>query len=356
METRSQSPAVVTAPRVETVREDHLDEWLAANGSSALAVVRFERASIASEARPERLPNGASVAPPLEVAANLPQLGSHRLVEVWCGAGEIERGREGDLEFAHDGTSLFGSIELEVGMGGASASATRHAYGAILAFLTRRGYPHPLRMWNVIPDIHGTEAEIERYQQFCAMRSRAFEACYGSGFPRRLCASSAVGSRDSKLLVYFLAARLPGRHWENPRQVSAYEYPLRYGPRSPSFARATSLVTGSCGTSSLTVFVSGTASIVGHESRHEGEAALQLAETLCNLEILVARACGGELRPVGPSALASLSALKVYVRDAADLECLRWGLEERARPSAETLFLEADICRRELLVEVEGVV
>ena len=318
METRSQSPAVVTAPRVETVREDHLDEWLAANGSSALAVVRFERASIASEARPERLPNGASVAPPLEVAANLPQ--------------------------------------LEVGMGGAIASATRHAYGAILAFLTRRGYPHPLRMWNVIPDIHGTEAEIERYQQFCAMRSRAFEACYGSGFPRRLCASSAVGSRDSKLLVYFLAARLPGRHWENPRQVSAYEYPLRYGPRSPSFARATSLVTGSCGTSSLTVFVSGTASIVGHESRHEGEAALQLAETLCNLEILVARACGGELRPVGPSALASLSALKVYVRDAADLECLRWGLEERARPSAETLFLEADICRRELLVEVEGVV
>ena len=49
---------------------------------------------------------------------------------------------------------------------------------------------------------------------------------------------------------------------ENPLQMPAYEYPDTYGPRSPSFARATTVTTA--GVASL--YVSGTASIRGHRT------------------------------------------------------------------------------------------
>ena len=87
---------------------------------------------------------------------------------------------------------------------------------------------------------------------------------------------------------------------ENPRQLSASLYPPRYGLRSPMFARA-ALVPNGRGAQLL---VSGTASIVGHESLHIGDPERQLEETARNFEALVetamradsgrprARACG----------------------------------------------------------------
>ena len=57
--------------------------------------------------------------------------------------------------------------------------------------------------------------------------------------PERLCAASAVGSLGGELSICFLGSKERGVHCENPRQLPAYRYPKLYGPRSPSFARAT---------------------------------------------------------------------------------------------------------------------
>ena len=158
-------------------------------------------------------------------------------------------------------------------------------------------------------------------------------------------AACALGTAGGPLVVAFLASRHAPLALENPRQVPAYDYPADYGPRAPTFARATLLA----GASGETLFVSGTASIVGHRTMHEGDAAAQTAETLANLQALLAvanarSACGGY-------ALDAL-ALKVYVRHRADLPAVQAALSQHTR--ARAVFLLADVCRENLLVEIEA--
>jgi len=99
------------------------------------------------------------------------------------------------------------------------------------------------------------------------------------------------------------------------------------------------------------LLASGTASIVGHVSQHAGDVVAQLHESLSNLKVLLCEAetCSG-LR----FALSKPEALRVYLRDPADLATLRTVLAQRM-PLDRVLFLHGDICRRELLVELEGV-
>ena len=93
-------------------------------------------------------------------------------------------------------------------------------------------------------------------------------------------------SSDSPVVVYFLAGRVAPVFVENPRQVSAYHYPREYGTHSPVFSRAALLRQAQ----SLTLFISGTASIVGHRSLHLGDTAAQTRETLTNIEALLGEA------------------------------------------------------------------
>jgi chorismate lyase/3-hydroxybenzoate synthase len=101
------------------------------------------------------------------------------------------------------------------------------------------------------------------------------------------------------------------------------------------------------------LFVSGTASIVGHASAHPGDAVAQLDETLANLEALLdrARAAGHE----GAARLRSGSLLKVYVRAGVDAAAVERRLRECLGSDLGLLILEADICRSDLLVEIEAV-
>jgi len=213
--------------------------------------------------------------------------------------------------------------------------AARIAYDEILRTTRERGYPHLLRVWNHVRDINEGEGESERYKRFCAGRHDAFDAAqWGKD---RLPAASAVGIRRRGLHIYYLAAQAPGRQIENPRQVSAYDYPEQYGRRSPSFARAT-VFNGM-------LFVAGTSSIVGHETKHAGDIDRQLDETLINIETIA--------RAAGCSGLVDLTHVKLYLRNAADVKIAN--ALRAAIPQARLLVLEADICRRELLLEIEAV-
>ena len=98
------------------------------------------------------------------------------------------------------------------------------------------------------------------------------------------------------------------------------------------------------------LLISGTASIVGHRSQHHGDPLAQLDETIRNMQVLASQAFKGAVNALERRAL-----LKVYVREPAQ----RSAIEERLRrawPNVTLLFLAADICRRELLLEIEGVV
>ncbi len=99
------------------------------------------------------------------------------------------------------------------------------------------------------------------------------------------------------------------------------------------------------------IFVAGTSSVVGHETLHAGDVSAQLGETLRNLDLIVREAAG---RAGRRATLDDFSMIKTYLRHSAHYELVAARVTS-ALPKARHLFLEADICRRDLLIEIEGV-
>jgi chorismate lyase / 3-hydroxybenzoate synthase len=301
-------------------------------------------------------------APRVPVTASMtPSLGAaDDLCEVWRVAGdahlELANGTASEsrphervhYRFCED--LLFGSVTIEERAFGDSAAlsqATMAAYARIFEVLERSEHQHLIRVWNYLPEINREADGDERYRHFNSARQSAFRA-WGRPTAVSVPAASALGSpAGSPISIYFLAAREPPKMIENPRQTSAYHYPKKFGIHSPSFSRAC-VLTESGGTN---LFVSGTASIVGHETIHPGDVTAQTRETLANIDSLLEEAN----RVVGTPryALDGLK-LKVYVRRPADLDAIRHSLAPRLRPSTSIVFLQADVCREDLLVEIEA--
>ena len=63
--------------------------------------------------------------------------------------------------------------------------------------------------------------------------------------------------------------------------------------------------------------------------------------------------CSSDLSPRGPQR--SRGRFKVYVREPGHLEAIRQALDIPLFASSQIVYLQGDLCRRELLVEIEGV-
>ena len=163
----------------------------------------------------------------------------------------------------------------------------------------------------------------------------------------QLPAACALGTANGPLSIAFLLGRKAPVAIENPRQVSAYEYPEDYGPKTPSFSRATLL----CLEYSSILFISGTASIVGHQTLHTTDVVAQTKETLANLEAVIAEAnhTTGKVKFNLRNVF-----LRVYIRHAADISLVRNEIHRHLGEATKAVFIQADICRQELLLEIEA--
>jgi enamine deaminase RidA (YjgF/YER057c/UK114 family) len=289
-------------------------------------------------------------------AINTPVLGEASvLCEVWRTQQAVESGTRGRVRYARTADMLFGCIAVEeseppgsvVGERTPLYDATEQAYQEILRTLDALGYAHLIRVWNYVSEINRDTHGTERYRQFNSARQAAL---LGSGRPvtGNVSAACALGAvAGSPLVIYFLSGHTAPTFIENPRQISAYNYPPQYGARSPVFSRAAVLHEPD----GMTLFISGTASIVGHRTIHAGDPAAQTRETLTNIEALVR-----EANRVTGSEEFTLEALacKVYVRHPADLPVIQAELRAALGPTPRAVYLQADICRRDLAVEIEA--
>ena len=272
--------------------------------------------------------------------------------EVWHGNGQQTQGQCGAIHYRHDDAVLFGVIVLSETMFAAGADktplqqATESAYRQVFALLDTLHYPYLFRFWNYIADINSHSFGLERYRQFNLGRQDAFLA-HGRDVVGNVPAACALGSAQGPLSIAFLAGRVVPLSIENPRQISAYQYPQQYGPRNPTFSRA-SLVRLR---QDEVLFVSGTASIVGHETLHAADVVAQTRETMTNIQAVLAEA--NRLASQPGFNLASLS-YKVYVRHPADLVQIRTELERIVGTPPNAVYLQADVCRQELLLEIEA--
>jgi chorismate lyase/3-hydroxybenzoate synthase len=242
--------------------------------------------------------------------------------------------------------------------------AVRDAYRVVAESLRNSGH-HPVRFWNFVPGIHADMGGgRDRYMVFNAGRYAAFEEWFGQAalFTRTVPTASAVGIGSGALAIYALGGRDAGLPVENPRQVPAYRYSARYGKLPPCFARGTIVrglpIASGAGLDAPALLVGGTASIVGEESLHDRDARQQALETFENLAELVAAARrqmhGADSHPAPRAAFDAFTELRVYIVRDSDAPLLREMVAERFGRTARIEFAQADLCRRELLVEIEG--
>lgn len=232
---------------------------------------------------------------------------------------------------------------------------------AYRAVLDRIGSEHPLRFWAFIPRIHADYGNgLDRYMAFNAGRFAAFSAWFGGrdSFSLSIPTGSAVGSGSSDFALYGLASRWPASPVENPRQVPAYHYSRRFGPLPPCFARAT-LLRREPELENL-LLVGGTASIAGEDSCHLGDLVSQTGETLHNLASVVRSACQGSETPLRESDgdvcrwLSLFRELRVYFREAEHQQRILELVQAAFPGTGRIEMLTAELCRPELLVEIEG--
>lgn len=332
--TKSSSISVTLVP------EKDLEKFSRHCDSKVMAALGFGRGALVSSSEDC-----------LRMTVDLPQLGNEPLVEVWTSDLPHAVNRSGNISYASNPDLVIGLIECHEPQEGRLDQLTLQAYREILDFVNRMGFPFLVRFWNYFPNINQKTNGIERYKLFCAGRHDAFVEKYNSIY-KHLSAGSAVGSRSGPLTIIFMAARnRDGMHFENPRQISAYRYPNCYGMRSPSFARATCKDWGG----QKYLYVAGTASIVGYESRHAHSPLEQVKETHRNIEFLLSH-CSALLNEGGKKIdFADAIVTKTYVRNEELYSLARDEMNRKMSGSQPGLYLVGDICREELLVEIEGI-
>jgi enamine deaminase RidA (YjgF/YER057c/UK114 family) len=225
------------------------------------------------------------------------------------------------------------------------------------------GVEHVVRTWFYLGGITEPEGGTQRYKEFNRARTDSYHdvefcsALSGGATGLRMYPASTgigMGGRGLVLGCHTLQTTRPDARMlalENPQQVPAYSYGPKYSPQSPKFSRAIALLLGDY----VTTWISGTASIVNSESCHPGDVRQQTEQTIDNIESLIAAdnfAAHGV--PRAGARLQDLAKVRVYLKRAADYAACKAICERRFGP-VPAIYAVADVCRPELLVEIEGV-
>lgn len=218
-----------------------------------------------------------------------------------------------------------------------------------------------VRQWNYIEDITGFVGEYQNYQVFNDARTRFYESGrWSAGYP----AATGIGAGPCGVVVDFDAMRggdIQTVSLDNALQVPAHDYSqsvllgvgegLRNVRTTPKFERGKAVLSRG----SLMSYISGTASIRGERSVGRGDVIAQTATTMENIGYLVSPGnlarYGAGTKVVKPR----YELLRVYVKHSGDMPAVRDYMCGRY-PAASLVFLNTDVCRSELLVEIEGIV
>jgi chorismate lyase/3-hydroxybenzoate synthase len=270
--------------------------------------------------------------------------------EGWWYRGDVRYSECGDVRIAECDDYACLILQRPDRPPGQFRLHARTAYQDLLKVAEQARHGHIARLWNYFPQINEGANDAEKYRQFSIGRAEAFETAgiADASAP----AGTAIGCpQGGEFSVVALLSKHYPRPAENPRQVSAYDYPTKYGPRSPKFSRGVRIA----GEHHQLFLISGTASVVGHESVHANDTSLQTEETLRNLGHL-SRAMTDTATGMPLLALDSTRILRVYLRNRRDLDNVAGQLRrELGDLSSSAVFLHGDICRRELTIEIDGV-
>jgi len=208
-------------------------------------------------------------------------------------------------------------------------------YDRIFSSLTKdMPYIHNIRV--ILPNIY------VNYDEFNRARNDAFDKYqYNISLAP---VSTCVGSKTANIIeVNYQIGKYRPTIINNPRQILPKDYPDMHGKNRPIFSRAAIIEDK--------LQISGTASIVGSMTIHHRDFHRQLCETLLNLDSIVYQV--NKQR----NNLLDISDLQhtVYLKDVANKQAALEIMKRHAGIQPDKIkFIEANICRPDLLVEIEA--
>lgn len=286
---------------------------------------------------------------PEVIDAGIRPIRSDHRYECWWYQGDVSHRIVDGVRIAECDDYAFVTLQHEDAPADAFRQVSYDAYKALLRGVAASRHDNVVRIWNYFPHINEGAGDAEKYRQFSVGRAEAFDEL-GAGLEIVPAGTATGAAEGGPVSIVALVSKHAFRPAENPRQVSAYKYPRRYGPKSPKFSRGGSVAAGD----HYLFLISGTAAVVGHESAHPYETTSQITETLENLERLssVLSEAATELPRLE---LDEDCVLRVYLRTPDDYDLVAGILGEALGHIGDNvIFLHSDICRRELMVEIDG--
>ena len=222
-----------------------------------------------------------------------------------------------------------------------------------------------VRQWNYIEDILGITSDKDgfkqNYQLFNEIRSIYYRA---ADLVNEYPAATGIGMNAGGVIIEFIAVSafkdisiIP---ISNPRQVDAHKYTqdvlvgnsTKDSPKkaSPKFERAKLVSLNDSGR----IYISGTAAVLGQNAVPEQDVENQTLTTIENISKLISR---DNLKDCGVKINLNqepLSYIRVYVKNEADIPEVK-KICEKYFQDVPSLYLVSDICRNDLLIEIEGV-
>lgn len=258
-----------------------------------------------------------------------------------------------------------GGIQGQAGQGAYAEAST--AYDRLRRDLAQAGasLEQVVRTWLYLnqitePDLRN---DIQRYHEMNRARTDVYRGVRFGGrhrapwLPETLYpASTGIGTQGNRMSLAALALDSDRSDvfivpLENPQQTPACAYQAKYSPQSPKFSRAMAVVQGHF----VATLVSGTASIVDSQTVHPGDVVRQTEQTLSNIIRLIApQNFARHGLPGAGATWDDVAKVRVYVKHPEDYLACREVVEQYL-PRVPAIYLHADVCRPDLLVEIEAV-
>jgi hypothetical protein len=220
------------------------------------------------------------------------------------------------------------------------------------------GIQHIVRQWNYIGNITDFENGNQHYQLFNNARTEFYKNVdFENGYPAATGISMSLKSVFVSVLAIVPTPETIIAAIDNSLQIPAYKYSesvLVEGKTeqlktTPKFERGKFITNGK----SRIFYVSGTAAIRAEQSTNPNDAALQTCQTIENINFLISNK-NIEQYTNEKNVYLSLNSIRVYVKRCEDYPIIKVEVE-KAWPNVTAIYLLAEVCRTELLVEIEGI-
>lgn len=249
---------------------------------------------------------------------------------------------------------LIGNIQSHTNKGAANDS--KNAFTVLKELL--RSFDMPvsslIRQWNYLEDILGYDNGKQRYQEFNNIRGEFYAGSFDQeGYP----AATGIGMNRGGVIIEFVAvksSRIRSVPVDNPDQIAAHAYSRNVlvgegqcVKSAPMFERARYCELEG----KKMIFISGTASIRGEETVGINDPEMQTQVTIGNIKKLYSPEMLAKLtdKPLQPQ----YGHARVYIKNKHDFALVRRTFRKNYG-NLPVVYLVADICRSDLLVEIEG--